>query len=190
MSTAEKTVYLPLEHRAKAFYRDFLSRNSKKATKNSVRLFQKLVPLRVACSSGTCLSSHDEGARDQSASKPNSQNGANEYESVFKSKFDVLVAELKKIRSNHPSGKYCPDRGVHRPTCPCSFWFAPIRQEFGFFTVFVVPQEATARTPDAWFPIQNLERKYAHEKTSSSSTRFPLRPSNNNIFAKHQVSTR
>ncbi len=134
LNAQEAAEYAKMEKKALETYTAFQEANWKKFSKNHVKLIHMLLPLRIACAGGSIPQIEDaevdEGATkpkkttkrkkaakgDEETAKPK-KTTAKKKEQVFsefsfRSKFAVLMDELKTIRDNEPNGTYvfvlCP----------------------------------------------------------------------------------
>lgn len=113
-SQAEKAEYSRMEKQAQDFYVGFRARHFKTITKYFLKLSQKLTPLRVACSGGNYpisgFDDDDDGdateADDVDQTTQKKKKKEVKYSNfAFTSKFNVLLAELERIRDDDPSCK-------------------------------------------------------------------------------------
>ncbi|KAG7339454.1 swf/snf family helicase [Nitzschia inconspicua] len=114
-SSSEKSEFQTLEQAAQDFYLEFRRRHKKSMSSHFFKVSGKLMPLRVASAGGrypvsdnsaALENQDDEDENDEEGSKISSgRTPAKFSDFVFKSKAEVLITELKKIRDNEPDSK-------------------------------------------------------------------------------------
>jgi hypothetical protein len=107
--TEEALEYKQLEKEALTFYEGFKAANWKTISSHYLKLTQRLVPLRIACSGGQIPlvdDSEDHSEYECEAVKPKKKKQPQIFsEFSFQSKFAALMDELKRIRDDEPDCK-------------------------------------------------------------------------------------
>jgi hypothetical protein len=114
----EKKEFQKIEKEAQDWYINFRSANRQKISKHFLKISSKLTPLRIACSGGKYPINSGKNAdevdgviEDENDEKKkvakNQMTGSPVYSKfVFKSKFNALLKQLKKIRDDEPDCKF------------------------------------------------------------------------------------
>ena len=124
----EKKEFDKIEKEAQDWYLKFRSVNVKKMSKYYLKVSSKLTPLRIACSGGkypiysendNAEDAVDEDSKGMDINMDADKNGEKKQKTkkkttretvyskfVFKSKFNALLAQLKKIRDKEPNCKF------------------------------------------------------------------------------------
>ncbi len=116
-SDKERKEYLKLEKDARVIYENVKASGTGQVSKNYLKISSALLPLRVACSGGVPEEDklpNNAGHNTKESGKEKSASSATQSKAkknkfitnlIFKSKFECLVKELKRIRDTEPQSK-------------------------------------------------------------------------------------
>lgn len=108
-SESEQAEYRDLEKMVQNSYISFRKRHGHEITKHYLKLTQKLMPLRAACSGGRyplleSIDNESEVGTEDTGDRKKKQVHYSKFE--FAGKFRILIDELERIRDSDPSSEF------------------------------------------------------------------------------------